>query len=385
MNVTKQSQMILIILVSVLIIVLTSCGQRPLDVQATAKPASDFVASEEPGKKAPLEPWGDWDKVVKEGRKEGRVMLYTTLGYDEGRALLEGFQKAQGMNVDLISGNGASLVQKILSEGRAGLHMVDVFDGGTDNWLVLMKNNLVEPAIVPEAMNPSVWKKDPYYLDSEKRLLVYGASDSGEIYINKNLVNPGELQSWQDLLDPKWKGKITMHDPVHSGPGQGNLTRSLVLGWVDENFWWKMAKQEILFSDNRRLIAEWLGKGKAGIGIAMSGMQMRPYIDAGVPISPVWLKEGGHRGVKNITLIKTAPNPNAARLYINWVMSKDGQEYMSRTLMRVSQRTDVSEDFVPEGQKAPPGTKLQWLTLEQLTAGADENILNLAKILTGTK
>lgn len=116
----------------ILIFIFAACSYSP---QRTPEktPVTEIPVPEVSADKAIRGPFGDWDKVVKEAKKEGKVVLYTTLSPESQDAFAQGFQKAYGIIVKKISGNDAYLVQKIATEKRAGLNVTDVFDGGTDN------------------------------------------------------------------------------------------------------------------------------------------------------------------------------------------------------------------------------------------------------------
>lgn len=379
-----KSGIVIVTIISVLIAVFASCVKRPGQLPGPVGPASKPAASEAPQDKASLPPWGDWDKLVREAKKEGKIFWYTTMGPEDGETLAKGFTKSHGIAVERLVANGPALVARITAEKRAGLHMADLFDGGTDPWAQLRDMNYVETILVPEAMDLSTWKKDPYYLDPErKNILIFAVQVSGSIYINTTLVKPGEIESYQDLLNPKWRGKIAMDDPVLAGPGQAFFARSIVLGWVNENFWRKMAEQEIFFTPDRRELPLRLARGQSAIAIGSAENRIAPFRELGAPVSSFWLKEGGRSEAWNITLLKNGPNPNAARLFINWLVSKEGQEIMSRRLLRVSQRKDVSWELVPEEYRYPPEIKVHWTTLEDLTAGSRPDIRELARFLTG--
>lgn len=380
----KRLNIIFIILLYLLILFL-SCSPKIVQELSPSDLADKPIAFEASRDKASLPLWGDWDKVVREAKKEGKIFWYTTLGPENFNPIANGFTKSHGIAVERLAGPGQALVARITAEKRAGLNMADVFDGGTDPWAQLRDLNYVETILVPEAMDLSAWEKDPYYLDPQKKnILAYSVNTSGgPIHIHLTLVKPGEIKSWQDLLNPKWKGKIVMEDITKAGPGQAFFARSIVLGWTNENFWRKMAEQQIFFTTDRREVVARLARGQAAVALGASDIQASQFQEEGAPISPLWFKDMAWTEVKNVTLIKDAPNPNAARLFINWLMSKEGQEIMSRIMGRVSQRKDVSENLVPEKSRAPSGFKVHWTTLEELTAGMRPDILELAKFLTG--
>lgn len=167
--------------------------------------------------------------------------------------------------------------------------------------------------------------------------------------INTSLVKKDEVKAYRDLLNPKWKGKILIDDPTILGGG--NRWAMFIgeyfpeLGW---DFQRELARQEPTLLRDRRLMAQWLTLGKYSIYLGPH-TEVRRMIDAGAPIAVVYPKEGtyGSSGHGSVAFYDKAPNPNAAQVFANWFLTREGQTVYSRARMKQSMRTDVPIDHLP--------------------------------------
>lgn len=317
------------------------------------KPATADTLPQEP-KTAAKEPWEiEWEKTIEEAKKEGRVTLYSTAGPEARDTIYNPFIKKFGIEFDIVSGKGAQLTAKLLAEARAGLHLADIYTGGPTNITFEMKpaglltENLDKTFILPEVKDSNLWYKyDQMWADNERthfRFLAYG---SGEIAINTNLVMPGEIKTLQDLLNPKWKGKIIISDPTVSGAGSTAVAVvAYKYGW---DFWRKLVtQQEPLVIRDEDLMIRWLAMGKYAIVTGPKTEAFDYAREAGAPIERV----RGIGGVDYIsghliTLFKRAPHPNAAKVLINWLLSKEGQELYSKGNGKQSAREDIKVEGI---------------------------------------
>ena len=132
------------------------------------------------------------------------------------------------------------------------------------------------------------------------------------------------------LTDPKWKGKIAVYDPRIDGAGNGRI--AVWLGVFGEEFVKSLLKQDVGLTRDRRQLVEWVVRGKYPIGVAVSPPVLYQLQHQGVGSNVKPLGSSRTRGAYRLSstngvlrLINKSPNPNAAILFINWLLSKEGQ------------------------------------------------------------
>jgi iron(III) transport system substrate-binding protein len=306
----------------------------------------------------------EWNGVLAGAKKEGMVGVMSSAGgSDNRRGLTEPFEKKYGIRVEYFSSSGSAMVNRIKSERAAGLSQWDIFIGGTSTPLTGLKPGgmlaPVEPAfILPEVKDGKYWLGGkPDFADKEGTVLVMLAYSKSIIHVNTAMVKPEELGSVKDLLNPKWKGKILAADP--RGPGAGQTAFNFILAHKDlgPEFIRQLAKQELHLLRDDRQAAEWIATGKYPILIGGSDTDIEPFMKQNLPIrliDPRTLKEGGYLSVGpgGISLLSSAPHPNAAKVYLNWLLSREGQTAFVKSNGAQSRRLDTP--IPPEPWKFRP-------------------------------
>ena len=167
----------------------------------------------------------EWDKTVKAAETESALAIYMTQAFEP--VFRETFQKKYPkIKVTTVIGRGPDLSQRIMSERRAEKFAVDLYVSGNISPLtVFHKAKILEPVkpllLLPDVLDTSAWYEGKHHYDDPENRFIFvfeGTPRSGEITYNAKLVNPVEIQSYWDLLQPKWKGKIVSVDPFASGP-----------------------------------------------------------------------------------------------------------------------------------------------------------------------
>jgi ABC-type Fe3+ transport system substrate-binding protein len=158
-----------------------------------------------------------------------------------------------------------------------------------------------------------------------------------------------EFRSFDDLLNPKWKGKIGILDPRTAGGGTS--TWSFLYKIKGEEFLRKLAAQELLLARDQRLLGENLAKGRLALTIGLTYYSLAPFIKANQPIKPLpEAKEGSYTssGSGTLSVVKNSTRPNATRLFVNWLLSKEGQEVYGKAMGQATRRFDVDTKFLLE-------------------------------------
>ena len=315
----------------------------------------------------------EWDKTVRAAEAEGQFTLYGCC-YDFER-ILEGFRKKiPKIKVTTVVAAGSQLSNRILAERRAEKYIPDVFSGGANtNHDVLYKGRALDPIasalILPEVLDISKWyEREHRYIDPEQKyIFAYVAnSQSGQIAYNTKLVNPQKFKSHWDLLNPKWKGKMASLDPTAGGMG-GALQLFYYHPALGPGFITKLySEMQVTVSRDSRLMTDWLSSGKFSLCIRCSaGAEVGKAKQQGLPIDfldTVSWKEGGSSSASGGTLAlpSRAPHPNAAKIFINWFLSREGQialQKFGRPDAHNSRRIDIPKDDVDPYNRLEEGKK----------------------------
>jgi iron(III) transport system substrate-binding protein len=224
--------------------------------------------------------------------------------------------------------------------------------------------------VLPEVTDVSKWYTGKHvYADPEGLYLFMfeGTVSSGPTtYVNTKLVKPGEIKSYWDLLQPKWKGKILFMNPKSSSLGLNAATSLFNDPQIGPEFLKRLFTDgDVMISANRRQGTDWLSSGKYSICFACRDTERAAK--QGLPVNeldPASLKEGvseiGRRSSSVIAFLNKAPHPNAAKVFVNWFLSRQGQMVWQRVMNKVvvegseSMRIDIpKDDVLPEAKRIP--------------------------------
>ncbi len=320
----------------------------------------------------------DWNKTVTAAKKEGRLVIYGGEEITHPEILNVFMKKYPEIKVVTGSGRGSTLGPRILAERRAGKYLVDLFSGGPSTpYRVLYRGKALDPIkpmlLLPEVKDTSKWygSRHHYADPKDAYLFIFEGSVSGgaSLAYNTDLVNPNEFKSYFDILNPKWRGKIVFYSPTASGGGLNSiisLYNNPKLGprYIRRLF----GEMDITIFRSRRQGPDWLATGKYPLCFSCRGT--RRSIQQGLPVNqipPENFKESepviGGGGSSVIVLINKAPHPNAARLFINWYLSREGQMTWQRVMNEVvieasdSMRIDIPKDNVMAVNRRRDGVK----------------------------
>jgi iron(III) transport system substrate-binding protein len=298
---------------------------------------------------------GAWDKILEAARKEGKVVASIPPSRKLRQGMEIAFTRRYGIGVEFVSARGGASIQRIISEAKAGIQYVDLHIGGTESAVTgLVAEKALEPVepyfVLPEVKDPKQWWGGHMWMDNAKRFIYpFVAYQSVRLWCNPNEYKPAEFQSFDDLLNPKLRGKIGISDP--RTPGSGNSMWSHMLSVKDEEYLKKLVAQRLFVARDLRLLGENLSSGKIAVTLGIGYSELLPFIKAGLPVAPLpYPKEGLHTtvGNGNLMVIKNPPHPNAAKVFANWMLGRDGQELFGRSMGVGSRRLDVDTKWLKE-------------------------------------
>ena len=312
----------------------------------------------------------EWDKTLEAAKKEGQVVVYIG-GYE---AVLPDFEKEfPEIKLVAVPARGAQIVQRLISERRGEKYLADVVSTGANaTYQQLYPAKVLDPIkaalLLPEITDPSKWYEGKHhYADAEGQYVFnyVGSATYGSVNYNTKLVDPKEFKSYWDLLSPKWKDKIVARDVRAPGPGGGNARFFFHHPELGAPFIRKLYGEMnlTLFRDFRQG-PDWLAAGKFAICFSCD---VEVPKQQGLPVDtfgPRVFKEGGGlvQAFGTLTLVNRAPHPNAAKVFINWLLSRRGQIALQKRLSSGespgdSLRIDIPKDDVPLLNRRLDGVK----------------------------
>lgn len=296
---------------------------------------------------------GEWSKVVEQAKQEGKVVVSIPPSAELRKGIEEAFTKRFGIEPELVPARGSNLITRIIDESKAGIRHFDLHIGGTESIVKgLLPENVLEPVepwfLLPEVKDVQNWWGGYVWIDNAKRFIYsFAAYQTESLWHNSNLVKPEEFRSFDDLLKPKWRGKIGMSDP--RTPGSGASMWSYMREIKGKEYMRKLVGQKLLLTRDLRLLAENTAKGQISIAVGIAYSEFLPFIKAGLPVKPLPTpKEGMYAttGYGNLAIIKNAPHPNAAKLFVNWFLSREGQEIYTSSMGEPTRRFDVDTKWL---------------------------------------
>jgi iron(III) transport system substrate-binding protein len=285
--------------------------------------------------------------IIEGAKKEGRVLLYTALTIHEIDEIAVPFvKKYPFLKVEPFRGNALQLLQKITMEARAGRAQVDVAQfNGFEAWQ-LQKLGLLQSYKSPEAKNYPDSYKDPggYWTTLYANYLVLG--------FNPKMVPAADVpQKWDDLLHPRWKGNKLALDRDNAVWYSG-----LALYWGKEKadkFMRALADQNPTMRKGHTLIATLLSSGEFPLGLVYAH-RVEEMKAKGISTIE-WLPLEPIVATPNVIgMGKSAPNSNAAKLFVDFFLSKEGQTISQKQQYRVPANPDlppVSPNLDPKNLK----------------------------------
>ena len=275
----------------------------------------------------------DTAKLIEGAKKEGKMVWYAAVGGSDSDRLLKGFElRYPFIKAECYRVGAEKLLTKILAEVRADKHLFDVADNG-----VLEGETLAKKGIFAKYISPQ-WK---FYPEEHRHPEGYWTgiySNKVVIAYNTHLVSPkGVPKTYEDLLDPQWKGKIGMDTKAY----YEFAVMLKIMGGGEKGLRYmnKLSEQNIQFRTGRSLILTLMAAGEISIGIALYNHSVEELKGKGAPLEWAALEPVIDK-THPFGIYSRAPHPNAAKLFVEFVLSKEGQEILA-SCYRIPTRIDV--------------------------------------------
>jgi len=336
--------------------ILSGLGATALLASGSRSFAADQAADWQDG--APPE----WSKILKAAQAEGQATIAAFPALAD--KISAAFKRDTGIQLNFLTSGTSEQSARLEAEARAQNLTIDLLIGGgrelkpmmTEGLLVPVKPQLILPGVAPKNFREGKLK----WMDNSGQYLLQGAEYVfGWLLVNKDIVDPASIKSWKDLLDPKYKGKIASDDLRMPGPGQGSSA------WIYNEFGIDYIKalfidQQVMFTNDTRLLVENVVRGIYPIAFGAIQTQVERFRREGFNNMAIVLPDdapgyltGGFSVLKEA---KGVPHPNAAQVFINWYMSRPGQEVYESVMLETSRRIDVNTS-VPDYLVPKPGVK----------------------------
>jgi iron(III) transport system substrate-binding protein len=284
-----------------------------------------------------------WTQISSDAKKEGMLQIYSVISTAPVVAVSKEFEKKTGIRTEFLAvAKPNELREKVRVEQTSGRYVADVMITTVAQTTVISaEDKTIAP--LPTVPGASRLRSD---LKTAQPILPMATTLSG-MMVNTNLVKPGEEpRRWADLIDPKWKGKILIDDPRSIGGGY--LMFYVMYEKLGREFTEKLAEQQLLFTNEPREAIRRVARAEKALLIPVN---LADTLEVkGLPIKAIVPEEGCVFNQQGVTLLKNAPHPNAATLFIDYVLSDEAQAIFANAGLGIS-TGDAGKIARPEVQE----------------------------------
>ena len=365
--------------VVLLLAILAACTPAP---PTGGQPAGNLAAPADQG----ADPMARWNQTLAAAKQEGKVVVVTHTNLYFRDQIQKFSEKYPDIQVEHVAIRPSEFTPKVVTEQQNGIYGYDLWISPTSNMV-----ETVVPAggfqdfspflILPEVADPKNWRGGKLiWATSEPLILLHRGNVSGGVWVNRDQAPASEFNNLDQLIDPRFRGRIAMRTP--NAPHNASLAMTGFLHAKGQDFINRlMIDQQPVFIENARLLTQNLIQGRYPIALGVDGETLDNC-----------LREGGCKNLEEVRgyeyllghgigALKNAQHPNAAAVFANWFLSKEGQQTWVDTIAATtvpqdgahSARADVEPH--PEAIKlnsVPDYANLSKYSLQGMEAGAEE-------------
>ncbi len=262
--------------------------------------------------------------LISAARKEGKVIWYTSLSLPSSTKFAQLFMdKYKGIEVEIHRTGSQRVLQRVMQEASAGIKNADIIHTSDAGHFELLKKKGLILKHAPKGVEsfPAGFKdKDGYYYGLRATLSV--------IAYNPKIVSDKDApRSWKDLLDSKWRGKMVTAHPSYSGIIATHVLALVNLyGW---DYFQQLAKNKLHLVQSANDPAGVVASGERPVGANGAEYFYYKTLKQGNPIRIVYPKEGIPLVVSPVAVAKDAPHPNGAKLFMDFVFTREAQQMLA--------------------------------------------------------
>ena len=328
---------------AIALMVLCACGQAARPAGGQAAPGSPAAATEK-APSTPLEkleavnrlaPEERHARLVEEARKEGTVVWYSTVVNVESDPFIESFnQRYPEVKVQYVRANADELLDKLTSEYRAGRHLVDVIMTGQETFPELKRADVVGRYCSPERQAVGDGFKDR---DCEWTVRYFNPKVIG--YNTTKVAADQAPRSWNDLLDPRWKGRLGM--PADDGQEWVAIVENMMGREQGQTYIRRMAEQQVQLHRGNTALSQLIAAGDVDVGFHINIPAITNTQKKGAPIASN-APDPLPATLNSVMIAREVQHPFAAALLIDYQLSREGQLRMAEISTRFGPRTDMT-------------------------------------------
>jgi iron(III) transport system substrate-binding protein len=316
-----------------------------------------------------------WNALIAAARQEGTLVVLGPPTPELRRRLPETFQQRFGIPLEYTGQASGDFAARLLSERSAGIYSADIVISGSNSmYEVLAGRGQIEngamgmlaplrPALIlPEVLDTTKYRTGKLiFMDPDDQYVYRMNNTVGRtITLNTDQVRPNEIQSWYDLLKPEYRGRISTYDPTIPGAAT-NQSAELYLKLGADYARRLYVEQQPFVTRDHRQTADLLARGTYPIALSLQQQEVGRLAEEGFPVraipNPPESPDSVSAGFGHLGILDRAPHPNAAKLFVNWLLSREGQQLWQNAQLQVSVRNDLDDGAIPKDWLPVPGVE----------------------------